>query len=85
MLGEERVDLVREPGLAPEFEGALHTRRKDGEEVRQAAGVAAEVGRKLEEERAELPPEPANGRAELAGHLGSIAESTPSGRVILCP
>src|SRR5205814_2005957 len=61
MLAEEIVGLVVEPALVPELEGGFEAARQARQEVAEARGVEAEVGRELEEERAQLRAEPRGG------------------------
>src|SRR5207245_1701067 len=64
MLAEEIVGLVVEPALVPELEGGFQAVRQGRQEVGEARGVEAEVGRELEEERAQLRAEPRGGATE---------------------
>src|SRR6185295_2694140 len=51
---EQAIGLVVEPGVAPELEGGLETRRKRAEKLAEPIGVEAEIRGQLEEERAAL-------------------------------
>jgi len=75
VLAEEIVGLVVEPALVPELEGGLEAARQARQEVAEAPGVEAEVGRELEEERAQLRAEPRGGATERRRDLAGIAQA----------
>src|SRR5207247_10023677 len=75
MLAEEVVGRVVEPALVPELEGGLEAGRQARQELGEARGVEAEVGRELEEEGAELRAEPCGGAAERRRDLAGVAQA----------
>src|SRR5439155_1002404 len=79
MLAEEIVGLVVEPALVPELEGGFEAARQARQEVAEARGVEAEVGRELEEERAQLRAEPRGGATERRRDLARVAQAQPVG------
>src|SRR2546426_505490 len=71
---EQAVGLVVEPARVAELERRPEPRRELGEEVAEPIGRLPEIGRELEEDRAELVPERAGGVAEVPERLVHVAE-----------
>src|SRR2546422_118396 len=80
---EQAVGLVVEPARVTELERHPEPRRELGEEVAEPVGRLPEIGRELEEDRAELVAERAGGVAEVPERLAHVAggptASAPAG------